>query len=165
MYKAVLNFLSFLSSWTQSTRQSLSPISHLKPRLEPWRCQRFLYTWVNANQDLMLSEWNSYCLFFKPSECPETMPVWGLSDLAETELVAPSGCTTLSILVCTIGTLDPPLLPTSTLKVIGCSFDANGSCINMNKCNPVWQQNRNQMLANLDHSQTQDYAYLQLDIS
>ncbi len=93
------------------------------------------------------------------------MPVWGLSDLTETELVAPSGCTTLSIMVGTIGTLDPPLLPTSTLKVIGCSFDANGSCVNMNKCNPVWQQNRNQMLANLDHSQTQDYAYLQLDTS
>ncbi len=78
----------------------------------------------------------------------ETMPVWGLSDLAETELVAPSRCTTtLSILVGTIGTLDPPLLPTSTLKVIGCSFDANGSCVNMNKCNPVSQQNGNQMLA------------------
>jgi hypothetical protein len=91
------------------------------------------------------------------------MPEWGLSDLAETELVAPSGCTTLSILVGTIGTLDPPLLPTSTLKVIGSSFDANGSCVNMNKCNPVWQQNRNQMLANPDHSQTQDYAYIQLD--
>ncbi len=91
------------------------------------------------------------------------MPVWGLSDLAGTELVAPSGCSTLSILVGTIGTLDPPLLPTSNLEVIGCSFDANGSCVNMNKCNPVWQQKWNQMLANLDHSQTQDYAYFQLN--